>query len=61
MAPPFSEAWITVKVPVVREQTLYTRYGDFLALGFTAAAFILLILGAVRGIIGVIGKKESAV
>ncbi|MDR1618140.1 MAG: apolipoprotein N-acyltransferase [Treponema sp.] len=61
MAPPFSEAWITVKVPIVREHTLYTRYGDFLALGFTAAAFVLLILMAVRGIIYGIGKKEPAV
>ncbi|MDR1898695.1 MAG: apolipoprotein N-acyltransferase [Treponema sp.] len=60
MAPPFSEEWLTAKVPIVRVPTLYTRYGDFLALGFTAAAFILLILGVVRGIIRGIGKKHSA-
>jgi apolipoprotein N-acyltransferase len=60
MAPPFSEEWITVTVPVVREQTLYTRHGDFLALGFTAAAFVLLILIAVGSIMRCIGKKNSA-
>jgi apolipoprotein N-acyltransferase len=58
MAPPFSEEWITVTVPVVREPALYTRYGDFLALGFTLAAFVLLILGAIKSIIWIIGKKS---
>jgi apolipoprotein N-acyltransferase len=60
MAPPFSGEWITVSVPVVGERTLYTRYGDFLALGFTAVAFVLLILMAVKGIMYGIGKKVSA-
>jgi apolipoprotein N-acyltransferase len=45
MAPPFSEAWITVSIPLVKGETLYTRYGDFLAKGFAAAAFFLLLLG----------------
>jgi apolipoprotein N-acyltransferase len=45
LAPPFTESWITVELPVVKEDTLYTRYGDFLATGFAAAALVLLIFG----------------
>ncbi|MDR1251064.1 MAG: apolipoprotein N-acyltransferase [Treponema sp.] len=45
MAPPFSEAWITVTVPIVKEETIYTRYGDFLGQGFVAVAVFLLLFG----------------
>ncbi|GHV95189.1 apolipoprotein N-acyltransferase 1 [Spirochaetia bacterium] len=51
MAPPFSEAWITVAIPVVKGDTIYTRYGDFLAIGFTVAAVLLLLFGAALCII----------
>jgi apolipoprotein N-acyltransferase len=50
MAQPFSEAWLTVAIPVVKGNTVYTRLGDFLAVIFTAAAILMLILGGARGI-----------
>jgi apolipoprotein N-acyltransferase len=43
MAPPFAEAWLTVTVPIVKGATIYTRRGDYLAAGFTVAAFSLLL------------------
>ncbi|MDR0316490.1 MAG: apolipoprotein N-acyltransferase, partial [Treponema sp.] len=51
MAPPFREAWITVEIPIVKEDTIYTRYGDFLAIGFVCAAIGLLFFGAAAYII----------
>ncbi|MDR0623744.1 MAG: apolipoprotein N-acyltransferase [Treponema sp.] len=60
MAPPFTESWITVEVPVMKGTTLYTRYGDFLAWVFTAAAGALLILGFVCHILKVAKKIPSA-
>ncbi|MDR1318446.1 MAG: apolipoprotein N-acyltransferase [Treponema sp.] len=59
LAPPFEEAWITVELPLVKEDTLYTRYGDFLAAGFTAAAVILLIFGFVSYILKKISLSEG--
>jgi apolipoprotein N-acyltransferase len=50
MAPPFREAWITVEIPLVKGDTVYTRCGDYLALAFTATALALLLFGAVSGI-----------
>jgi apolipoprotein N-acyltransferase len=46
MAPPFTEAWLTVAIPVVKGDTVYTLWGDYLAVGFTAAAALLLFGGA---------------
>ena len=45
MAPPFTEAWLTVTVPIVKETTVYTTRGDFLAVGFVLTAILLLIIG----------------
>ena len=45
MAKPFSEAWLTVAIPIVKGDTLYTRRGDYLGEGFIAAAVLLLIFG----------------
>ncbi|MDR2257575.1 MAG: apolipoprotein N-acyltransferase [Treponema sp.] len=59
MVPPFTESWITVEVPVMKTTTLYTRYGDFLAWFFVAAAGALLILGLVSHIIKIVKKKSS--
>jgi apolipoprotein N-acyltransferase len=59
MAPPFSEAWITVAIPIVKEDTVYTQYGDFLGLGFVAAAVLLLLFGAVRCIIGLVKMRRK--
>ncbi|GHV76585.1 apolipoprotein N-acyltransferase 1 [Spirochaetia bacterium] len=45
MAEPFTEARLTVEVPVITRETLYTRWGDLWAKLFTLAAAIVLILG----------------
>jgi apolipoprotein N-acyltransferase len=59
MAPPFTESWLTVAVPVVRdEHTVYTRRGDFLAIGFSLAAALLLIFGGASCIMGKITKRR---
>jgi len=55
MAEPFTEAALGVAIPVVKGDTVYTRLGDFLALGFTIAAVFLLLFGTAAGII----KKNS--
>ena len=47
MAPPFSEAWLTVAIPIVTEHTVYTRWGDYLGAGFALAAAGLLIFGGI--------------
>jgi len=47
MAAPFTEAWLNVTVPLVRGNTLYNLYGDYLALAFTLIAVIMLLSGAV--------------
>jgi len=51
LAKPFTEASLVVAIPVVKGDTVYTRWGDFLGIGFTAAAVFLLLFGAIAGII----------
>jgi len=51
MARPFTESALVVAIPVIKGDTVYTRWGDFLAIGFTIAAVFLLLFGAVAGII----------
>jgi len=51
MAPPFTPAWLTVAVPIVKNDTVYTRRGDYLAVLFTAAAVALLLFGGIFSII----------
>jgi len=46
MASPFTEAWIIAAVPIVKKNTVYTLYGDYLAIIFIFAAAALLISGA---------------
>ncbi|MDR2371300.1 MAG: apolipoprotein N-acyltransferase [Treponema sp.] len=50
MAPPFTESWTTVELPVITPDTLYTAWGDFFPALFTAAAALLLISGFIRRI-----------
>jgi len=57
MAPPFTETALVVAIPVVKGYTVYTRLGDFTALGFTAAAFFLLLFGTIVGIIKKIRQR----
>jgi apolipoprotein N-acyltransferase len=58
LAPPFTEAWLTVAIPVVKGDTVYTRRGDFLALIFMATAILVLILGGARGIMNVTKRQK---
>ena len=59
MAEPFTQAWLSVKVPVVTPHTLYTRYGDYLGVFFSWAAFLLLILGAGSHIIRKMPRNDK--
>jgi apolipoprotein N-acyltransferase len=51
MAEPFTETALTVEVPVVVRRALYTLWGDLWGKLFVAAALVMLILGAGRGIL----------
>jgi apolipoprotein N-acyltransferase len=42
-AVPFTETWLSIKVPILNKQTIYTLYGDYLAIGFLLAAVIFLL------------------
>jgi apolipoprotein N-acyltransferase len=46
-APPFTEAWLNVSVPIVKETTFFSLFGDYLGLFFTSLAVIMLLSGAV--------------
>jgi apolipoprotein N-acyltransferase len=52
MAPPLAEAWLTVTVPIVEgKHTLYTRWGDYLGIGFALSAVLLLLFGGIACIL----------
>jgi apolipoprotein N-acyltransferase len=51
MASPFTEAALTVEVPVVTGTSPYTRYGDIWARLFLLAAVVILLVGTGRGIL----------
>ena len=51
MAEPFTEAWLSVEVPVINTIAFYTRYGDYLGRFFVLAAIFLLITGLISYII----------
>jgi len=57
MAKPFTKAWLTVAIPVVKGDTVYTLGGDYLGIGFTVAAVFLLLFGTIAGIMRKIQKK----
>jgi len=57
-APAFKETWLNVKAPLVKEISLYTRYGDYLGIFFLAAAAISLLYGALRCTIRSLKKKR---
>ncbi|MDR1900825.1 MAG: apolipoprotein N-acyltransferase [Treponema sp.] len=63
MAPPFTESYLTVSVPVVRPSTIYTEYGDFLPLICISMLILILIIGFILFIIrliktGMYGKDK---
>ncbi|MDR2758707.1 MAG: apolipoprotein N-acyltransferase [Spirochaetaceae bacterium] len=45
MAEPFAENQLIVEIPVVKSDSLYTKYGDFFAQFCTAASFFVLMAG----------------
>ena len=47
MADPFTEAFINAQVPLVKENTIYNLYGDYIAYIFVIIAIMLLLSGAV--------------
>ncbi|MDR2104065.1 MAG: apolipoprotein N-acyltransferase [Treponema sp.] len=51
MAEPFTEAHLTVEIPIVTPSALYTQYGDFLPRLCTAAALFMLLMGVFLHII----------
>ena len=60
-APPFTQAWLNVTVPLVKKDTIYTKYGDYLGFCFVLAAVILLLSKAAWCIIRkpMRGKKNE--
>jgi apolipoprotein N-acyltransferase len=62
MAPAFQETWLNVTVPLVKKDSFYTRFGDYVGLFFTFAAVILLLYGALWCTIkqkGLGGKEKN--
>jgi len=55
-AEPFKENWLNVKVPLIKKDTIYTFYGDYLGIVFFIAAVILLLSPAVWYTMGKIQK-----
>ena len=55
MAQPFTEASLSLAIPIVKSNTVYTRWGDFLAIGFTVTVVFLLLIG---GVLYIITKKR---
>ncbi|MDR2795268.1 MAG: apolipoprotein N-acyltransferase [Spirochaetaceae bacterium] len=50
MADAFTETALTVSVPIITDQTFYTRHGDFLPRLFLAAALAMALAGIARAI-----------
>jgi apolipoprotein N-acyltransferase len=48
MAEPFTEAALTVSVPILTEQTFYTRHGDYLPKIFLAVMLVMAVAGMLR-------------
>jgi apolipoprotein N-acyltransferase len=58
MADPFTEAALTVAVPIVSPDSLYTRFGDWLPAVFIFAALSLLITGIILCIIKILQGRS---
>jgi apolipoprotein N-acyltransferase len=59
MAEPFTEAQLTVEIPIVSPASLYTRYGDFLPPLCMGLGFIMLLTGLSLRIIKKIKKGRA--
>jgi len=58
-ADPFKETWLNVTLPIVKENTLYTKYGDYLGVFFVILSVILLLSGAIWCTIRKINAKKA--
>jgi apolipoprotein N-acyltransferase len=47
MAAPFEETWLNTSVPITNKITIYTKFGDYLAVFFVSISILLLLSGAV--------------
>ncbi|MCL2196337.1 MAG: apolipoprotein N-acyltransferase [Treponema sp.] len=45
-APPFTETNLNVKIPLIKNITVYTKNGDYFGIFLTIAAFVMLLFGA---------------
>ncbi|MDR2210176.1 MAG: apolipoprotein N-acyltransferase [Spirochaetaceae bacterium] len=54
MAEPFTPAFLTIRAPLVKELSPYTRWGDLWGILFSLWAALLLLIGLISGIIGFI-------
>jgi apolipoprotein N-acyltransferase len=59
MAQPFTETFLNVRVPLVEGQSLYTRWGDLWGILFSAAAALVLLLGAIKAILRIIKTRRG--
>jgi apolipoprotein N-acyltransferase len=57
MAEPFTEAALTVTVPILTEQTFYTRHGDYLPKIFLAVMLVMSVAGITRFVLSSLKKK----
>jgi apolipoprotein N-acyltransferase len=60
MAEPFVETQLTVAVPIMNGTTVYTRFGDWLGVLFTATAAAMLAIGIGRRILWKQGSSQNA-
>jgi apolipoprotein N-acyltransferase len=51
---PFTQAYLNVSIPITREKTFYTKYGDFFPLACIFAAVIMFIVKLTTYINGVL-------
>jgi apolipoprotein N-acyltransferase len=59
MAKAFTESALTVSIPIVTEQTFYTKHGDYLPRIFIAVAFLMILGGAASRIQRGFNRKYS--
>jgi apolipoprotein N-acyltransferase len=59
MAQPFTGTFLNVQVPLMTQQTLYTRWGDLWGLLLSVAAAVVLLLGAIKAIMGLIKTRRG--
>ena len=59
MAAPFTEAWLTTAVPIVKNDTIYTRWGDYLGIVFSSAVIFFLLFGGIKYIMSSYKRRKE--